>query len=129
MQQRDEDTADFHSDDGGETWERRPVAEIDAATGKVTPGFVPLGDRLLIRRIEAAAVTAGGLHIPDTATEKVNQGEVIAAGRDVEAPELVTGAVVVFGKYAGDEIMLADEVFVVLREVDVFGVATGSAAA
>lgn len=98
-----------------------PAVVIDAAQG-VIPQFEPLADRLLVRRRPPEARSAGGLHIPPSAMEKINQGEVVSVGPKVEDGRLEAGAVIVFGKYAGDEIVLADEDFVVIREVDVFGV-------
>ena len=94
--------------------------------GVVAPQFEPLADRVLLRRLEATAVSRGGLHIPASALEKLNQGEILAVGPTVEDERLVPGALVVFGKYAGDEIMFADEVLVVIREVDLFGVVAGA---
>lgn len=90
------------------------------------PAFRPLGDRILVRRHKPEGQTTGGLFIPETAKDKLNVGEVLRLGPDVESAELVAGAVIVFGKYAETEITLEGEVFAVLHERDVFGVRDGT---
>ncbi len=94
--------------------------------GGVVPLFLPLADRCLVRRLSANAMSAGGLHIPASAMEKLNQGEIVAVGPTVEDERIQPAAVVLFGKYAGDEILLVDELFVVIREVDLFGIVPAS---
>ena len=94
--------------------------------GGVVPLFLPLADRCLVRRLTANAMSKGGLHIPPSAMEKLNQGEVVAVGPAVEDERIQPAAVVLFGKYAGDEILLVDELFVVIREVDLFGIVPAS---
>jgi chaperonin GroES len=91
--------------------------------------FRPLHDRILVRRIEAEAKTAGGIIIPDTAKEKPSEGEVIAVGpgaRD-EAGKLVAldvkvGDRILFGKWSGTEIRLNGEDLLIMKESDVMGV-------
>ena len=91
--------------------------------------FRPLQDRVLIRRIEAEAKTAGGIIIPDTVKEKPSQGEVIAVGpggRD-EAGKLIpidirVGDRVLFGKWSGTEIKLDGEELLIMKEADIMGV-------
>jgi len=89
----------------------------------------PLNDRIIVRRTEEQEQMRGGLYIPDTAKEKPQEGEVIAVGNgklldngtrisiDVKA-----GDRVLFGKYAGTEVKLDGEEFLILREDDVLGV-------
>jgi|SRR5437016_2027460 len=91
--------------------------------------FRPLHDRVVVRRIDAEAKTAGGIIIPDTAKEKPQQGEVIAVGpggRD-EAGKLVTldvkaGDKVLFGKWSGTEVKLDGEELLIMKESDIMGV-------
>lgn len=89
----------------------------------------PLHDRVVVRRLEEERKSAGGIVIPDNATEKPIQGEVIAVGSgkvldsgDVRALDVKTGDTVLFGKYAGTEVKLGGDDFVVMREDDLMGV-------
>ena len=98
--------------------------------------FRPLHDRVVVRRIEEAAKTAGGIIIPDTAKEKPMQGEVIAVGpgaRD-EAGKLVpldvkAGDRVLFGKWSGTEVKISGEDLLIMKESDILGVLEGKASA
>ena len=91
--------------------------------------FRPLQDRVLVRRIDAEAKTAGGIIIPDTAQEKPMEGEIVAVGpgaRD-EMGKLVpldvkAGDRVLFGKWSGTEIKLNGEDLMVMKESDIMGV-------
>ena len=92
----------------------------------------PLHDRVVIRRLEEERTTAGGIVIPDNATEKPIRGEVIAIGigkildnGDVRALDLKVGDIVLFGKYAGTEVKIDSEELVVMREDDIMGVIEG----
>ena len=92
----------------------------------------PLHDRVVIRRLEEERTTAGGIVIPDTATEKPIQGEVIAVGRgkildngEVRALDVKVGDRVLFGKYSGTEVKLDGKDFLVMREDDIMGVVEG----
>jgi chaperonin GroES len=97
--------------------------------------FRPLHDRILVRRIEAEEKTSGGIIIPDTAKEKPMEGEVIAVGpggRD-ESGKLVpldvkVGDRILFGKWSGNEIKIAGEELLIMKESDVLGVLEASAA-
>ena len=89
----------------------------------------PLHDRVVVRRLEEERTTAGGIVIPDSATEKPMRGEVIAIGNgkildngDVRALAVKIGDVVIFGKYSGTEIKVAGQELVVMREDDIMGV-------
>ncbi len=92
----------------------------------------PLHDRVVIKRLEEERTTAGGIVIPDTAAEKPQRGEVVAVGKGkptddggVRTPEVQTGDKVLFGKYAGTEIKIDDEDYLVMREDDVVAVFEG----
>lgn len=94
----------------------------------------PLNDRIIARRLEEQEQMRGGLYIPDTAKEKPQEGEVLAVGNGKLldngqriAIDLKAGDRILFGKYAGTEIKLDDEEFLILREDDVLGVVEGSA--
>ncbi|HLG89007.1 MAG TPA: co-chaperone GroES [Alphaproteobacteria bacterium] len=91
--------------------------------------FRPLSDRVLIRQIDAEEKTAAGIIIPDTAKEKPQQGEVLAVGpgiRDdqgeLHALDVKVGDRVLFGKWAGTEVKLDGEEYVVMKESDILGV-------
>ena len=91
--------------------------------------FRPLHDRIVIKRIEAEAKSAGDIIIPDTAKEKPQQGEVVAVGpggRD-ESGKLIpidvkAGDRVLFGKWSGTEVKIDDEDYLIMKESDVMGV-------
>ncbi len=89
----------------------------------------PLHDRVIVRRLESEEVSTGGIIIPDTAKEKPIQGEVIAAGNgkiaengDVRPLDVKAGDRVIFSKYAGTEIKLDGNEFLMMREDDILGV-------
>ncbi len=89
----------------------------------------PLHNRVVVKRNEEANTSAGGIVLPDTATEKPMQGEVIAVGAgkkldngSVMPMDLKVGDKVLFGKYAGTEVKLSDEAFLVMTEDDIMGV-------
>ena len=82
--------------------------------------FQPLGNRVLVKRIEEANTTASGIIIPDSATEKPSNGEVIAVSKEVSVLE--NGNKVMFGKYAGNEVTVGVDKFLVLDVDDIFGI-------
>ena len=97
--------------------------------------FRPLHDRIVVRRIEPEERTAGGIIIPDTAKEKPQQGEVIAAGpgaRDekgmVQPLDVKPGDRILFGKWSGSEVKIDGEELLIMKESDILGVLEGSAA-
>jgi len=98
--------------------------------------FRPLHDRVVVRRVESEERTAGGIIIPDTAKEKPQEGEIIAAGpgaRD-EAGKLVpldvkAGDRILFGKWSGTEVKIDGEDLLIMKESDVMGVIEGKPAA
>ena len=91
--------------------------------------FKPLGDRLLVRRIEEQETIRGGIIIPDTAKEKPQEGEVIAVGNGkiLEngtklALDVKEGDTILFGKYSGQEIKIEGEEFLIMREDEVLAI-------
>jgi len=89
----------------------------------------PLSDRVLVQRMAEEETTKGGIIIPDTAKEKPQQGKVVAVGDGKLldngtriTPAVKVGEVVLFGKYAGTEIKIEGEEYLILREDDIFGV-------
>ena len=95
--------------------------------------FTPLHDRILVRRVEEAETTRGGIIIPDSAKDKPQEGEVISAGKGkineegkVRPLDVKEGDRILFGKYSGTEIKLDGEDFVIMREEEVLGIITGA---
>ena len=91
--------------------------------------FRPLGDRVLVKRVEEESKTKGGIIIPDTAKEKPQGGEVVAVGpgaRDdsgkVNALELKAGDRILFGKWSGTEVKIDGDDLIIMKESDVLGV-------
>ena len=91
--------------------------------------FRPLGDRVLVKRVEEESKTKGGIIIPDTAKEKPQEGEVVAVGpgaRDdsgkVNALELKAGDRILFGKWSGTEVKIDGKDLIIMKESDVLGV-------
>jgi chaperonin GroES len=98
--------------------------------------FRPLHDRILIKRIEENETVKGGIIIPDTAKEKPQEGEVVAVGHGkktddgkVIALDVKAGDCILFGKYSGTEIKMANQEYLILREEEVLGIVEGKAAA
>ena len=92
----------------------------------------PLHDRVVVRRMEEERTSAGGIVIPDTATEKPIQGEIVAVGRgkildngETRPLEVKVGDRVLFGKYSGTEVKLGGKELLVMREEDIMGVIEG----
>ena len=97
--------------------------------------FTPLHDRILVRRVEEADTTRGGIIIPDSAKDKPQEGEVISAGKGkvnedgkVFPLAVKEGDRILFGKYSGTEIKLDGEDFIIMREEEVLGIITGATA-
>lgn len=91
--------------------------------------FRPLHDRLLVKRVKEETTTAGGIIIPDTAKEKPQEGQVVAAGAGkrtedgkVHGLDVKAGDRILFGKYSGTEIKIDGEEHLILREDEVLGV-------
>jgi len=97
--------------------------------------FRPLHDRVVVRRLEEDDRTKGGIIIPDTAKEKPQQGEVVAAGpgaRDekgvVQPLEVKAGDRILFGKWSGSEVKIDGEELLIMKESDILGVLEGAEA-
>jgi chaperonin GroES len=91
--------------------------------------FRPLHDRVVVRRIDAEEKTAGGIIIPDTAKEKPQEGEIVAAGPGArtEKGELIpldvkAGDRILFGKWSGTEVKIDGEDLLIMKESDILGV-------
>jgi chaperonin GroES len=89
----------------------------------------PLQDRIIVKRVEEESKTAGGLFIPETAKEKPQRGEIVAVGNGKKTEDgkvlpldVKVGDVVLFGKYAGTEIKVDGEDFLMMREDDILAV-------
>ena len=91
--------------------------------------FRPLGDRVLVKRVEEESKTKGGIIIPDTAKEKPQEGEVISVGegaRDDDGKrvpmDVKAGDKILFGKWSGTEIKIDGEDLIIMKESDVLGI-------
>ena len=89
----------------------------------------PLQDRILVKRVEEETKTAGGIFIPETAKEKPQRGEIVAAGKGKKTEEgkvlpldVKVGDKVLFGKYSGTEIKVDGEEYLIMREDDILAV-------
>jgi chaperonin GroES len=97
--------------------------------------FRPLHDRVLVRRIEQQEKTAGGIIIPDTAKEKPQEGEVIAAGAGTTTEhgkllplDVKAGDRILFGKWSGTEVRVDGEDLLIMKESDILGIVEGTSA-
>lgn len=95
----------------------------------MTTNFRPLGDRIIVKRLEAESKTKGGIIIPDTAKEKPAEGEVVAVGPGAINGEgkiipmnLKAGDIILFGKWGGTEIKIDGADCIILKESDVLAV-------
>ena len=89
----------------------------------------PLHDRVIVRRLEEEKTSPGGIVIPDSATEKPIQGEIVAVGNgklldngELRTLDVKAGDKVLFGKYSGTEVKVEGEELLVMREDDIMGV-------
>jgi chaperonin GroES len=92
----------------------------------------PLHDRLVVRRLDEETTSAGGIFLPDSATEKPSQGEVLAVGPgktldngDTKPVDVKVGDKVIFGQYGGSTVKLDGEELLILNESEIFGVLEG----
>ncbi len=92
----------------------------------------PLHDRVVVRRMEEERTSPGGIVLPDNATEKPVQGEILAVGNgklldsgETRALDVKVGDKVLFGKYSGTEVKIGGEDLLVMREEDIMGVIVG----
>jgi len=97
-----------------------------AAKGKKSVNIVPLGDRVVLKREEASTTTAGGIVLPDAAQDKPQRAEVVAVGDGHVTSDgsriplsVQEGDKVIFSSYAGDEIKIDDNEYLLLRESDI----------
>ena len=102
----------------------------------MTTNIRPLHDRVIVKRIEEGEQVRGGIIIPDTAKEKPQEGEVIAAGEGKykedgtrQALDVKTGDRILFGKYSSSEINIDGEELVIMREDEILGIITRAGAA
>jgi chaperonin GroES len=91
--------------------------------------FRPLGDRVVVRRVQEEQKTAGGIIIPDTAQEKPQEGQIVSVGPGAldddgkrVAPEVKVGEHVLFGKWSGTEVKIDGEDLMIMKESDIMGV-------
>ena len=91
--------------------------------------FRPLGDRVLVKRVEEESKTKGGIIIPDTAKEKPQEGEVVAAGTGLKAEDgkvtpldVKAGDRILFGKWSGTEVKVNAEDLLIKKESDILGI-------
>src|SRR3954452_1156507 len=110
---------------------RVPTASstIECERGVRPMGFRPLHDRVLVRRVEAEAKTAGGIIIPDTAQEKPQEGEVVSVGTGTRADDgkvtpldVKAGDKILFGKWSGTEVKIDGEDLIIMKETDILGI-------
>ena len=92
----------------------------------------PLHDRVVVRRLEEETTSAGGIVLPDSATEKPSQGEILAVGTgklldngDVRALDVKVGDKIIFGQYGGSTVKIDSEELLILTESEIFGVLEG----
>jgi chaperonin GroES len=97
--------------------------------------FRPLGDRVVIRRVEEEAKSKGGIIIPDNAKEKPQEGEVISVGpgaRDEDGKripiDVAAGDRILFGKWSGSEVKIDGEELLIMKESDIMGIIEGAVA-
>jgi chaperonin GroES len=121
-------TPDRHADDGAVKATEIPDPTQHQPTGG-SMNIRPLHDRLIVKREAEERKSPGGIVIPDTAAEKPTFGKVISVGKgkilengEVRAPDVKAGDKILFGKYAGTEVKVNGEEFVVMREEDVMAV-------
>ncbi len=91
--------------------------------------FRPLGDRVLVKRVDEESKTKGGIIIPDTAKEKPQEGEVVAAGTGLKNEDgkitpldVKAGDKILFGKWSGTEVKVDGEDLLIMKESDILGV-------
>ena len=110
-----------------ETTIQQDVREKEEVSMQITP----LGDRILVKPLEAEEKTKGGIILPDTAKEKPQEGRVVAVGKGkvlddgkVQPSEVKPGDKILYGKYSGTEIKLEDEEHLIIKEEDVLAIIT-----
>ncbi len=91
--------------------------------------LVPLGDKIVVKRVEAVTQTAGGIVLPDSAKEKPQRGKIVAVGEgrklesgELQKPSVKVGDEVVFTSYAGTEVKVAGDELLIMNESDVLAI-------
>jgi chaperonin GroES len=114
---------------GLEALARRHQTNRRSERRKNTMAFRPLGDRVLVKRVEEEEKTKGGIIIPDTAKEKPQEGEIVSVGpgaRDesgkIQPLDVKAGDKILFGKWSGTEIKLDGKDLLIMKESDILGV-------
>jgi chaperonin GroES len=114
----------------------QPLPEQSEEERRIYMTVRPLHDRLIVKRVEEKETVKGGIIIPDSAKEKPQEGEVIAAGNGKKTEDgkvipldVKAGDRILFGKYSGTEIKVEDHEYLILREDEVLGVIEGAKAA
>lgn len=92
-------------------------------------GIQPLGDRVVIKPLEAQEKTKGGIVLPDTAKEKPQEGKVVSVGKGrisndgkLVPPEVKAGDKVLYGKYSGTEVTIDDQEYLIVKEEDILAI-------
>jgi chaperonin GroES len=115
---------------------RKPqtIVNIEHSQGDRSMKFRPLGDRVVVRRVQEDQKTPGGIIIPDTVQEKPQEGEIIAVGPGAldehgkrVVPEVKAGDFVLFGKWSGTEVKVEGEELLIMKESDIMGILEGRA--
>lgn len=95
----------------------------------MTINFVPLKDRVLVKRVDQEERSPGGIIIPDTAKEKPMEGEVLAVGSgtrdnngELHSLDVKVGDHIMFGKWGGTEVKIDGEEYLIIKEQDIFGI-------
>jgi chaperonin GroES len=120
-----------------ELWvENQRISGKDSRKNLMTISIQPLHDRVIVKRIDEGEQVRGGIFIPDTAKEKPQEGEVIAAGAGKykedgsrQALDVKAGDRVLLGKYSGSEVKLGGEELLIIREDEILGIITRAGAA
>lgn len=84
--------------------------------------LVPLGDRLVIKQVVAEETTKSGIVLPGQAKEKPQEATVVAVGKDVKEESIKEGATVIYSKYAGNNVTVDEEEFIIVKEEDILAV-------
>ena len=102
---------------------------LKSQTENTQMAFRPLGDRVLVKRVEEESKTKGGIIIPDTAKEKPQEGEVVSVGTGTRADDgkvtpldVKAGDRILFGKWSGTEVKVDGEELLIMKESDILGV-------
>jgi len=107
----------------------RPLTISTKRKEKAGMKLRPMQDRIIVKRLEEETMTAGGIFIPETAKEKPQKGEIVAVGNGKKTEDgkvipldVKAGDKVLFGKYAGTEVKIEGEEYLIMREDDILGV-------